>query len=636
MLLLKGTMEFKEIQRIVGDTAPEGKIRKVDVEGPKVILYTDDMPYFVDNPQKVRSMASSLKKRIIVRSSPEALMDPVKAKNAIEQIIPSEANIVSVEFDEFFCEVRIEAEKLGLVIGKHGETLEKITRETGWNPKLLRKPPLLSDTVRSIRKTLFENGKERQKILQRIGRMIYRKPDAECDWIRVTPLGGAQQVGRSCVLLQTPGSNVLMDCGINVAAQENDRFPDFRAMKLAINELDAVVISHAHLDHCGFIPYLYKYGYDGPIYCTEPTRDMMALLVLDAVEIGVKGQNELPFGSKEVRKMIKHTIPLEYGEVADITPDIHLTLYNAGHILGSSVCHFHIGEGLHNLVYTGDFKFGDTRLLEAANYDFPRVETLIMESTYGGRYDTQPKRRDAETILIDTIKETVKGGGKVLIPVFAVGRSQEVMMVLEHAYNHKDLQVPVYIDGMIFEATAIHTSYPEYLKKHIKHQIFNGYNPFLVDSFEKVQGRKQRKEIIDSDEPCIIIATSGMMTGGPSVEYFRNLAEDGKNTICFVGYQAEGSLGKRIQNGAKEIVIDDDGKTRGIKLNMKVKTVDGFSGHADRRQLLGYAKKIKPKPKRALMMHGEQSKTMNLAMTLYDMFKIESTAPRNLDSIRLL
>ncbi len=628
-------MEFKEIQSIVEETAPDGKIAKVDVEGPKVILYTDDMPYFVENSNEVRNLATSLKKRVIVRSTSKSLIEPAEAKRMIEEIIPEEANIVDIEFDEYFGEVRIEAEKLGLVIGKHGSTLDEITKATHWNPKLLRKPPLQSDTVRTIRKTLFENAKERQKILKNVGKKIYRKPDAECDWIRVTPLGGAQQVGRSSVLLQTPASNVLIDCGINVAAQDTNRFPDFRAVKLAISELDAVVISHAHLDHCGFVPYLYKYGYDGPIYCTEPTRDLMALLVLDAVEIGVKGQNELPFTSKEVREMIKHTIPLEYGEVADITPDIHLTLYNAGHILGSSVCHFHVGEGLHNLVYTGDFKFGDTRLLEAANYDFPRVETVIMESTYGGRYDAQPKRRDAESLLINTIKKTVKRGGKVLVPVFSVGRSQEVMMVLENAYRYGELDVPVYLDGMIWEATAIHTSYPEYLKKHIKHRIFNGHNPFLVDAFEKVE-HKERPAIIESDDPCVVLATSGMMTGGPSVEYFKAWADDPKNMITFVGYQAEGSLGRRIQNGLNEIAIEENGRTKGLKVNIGVKTVDGFSGHADRRQLLGYAKKINPRPKRAIIMHGEASKTNNLAMTLYDMFGYEATAPRNLDSIRLV
>jgi KH/beta-lactamase-domain protein len=628
-------MEFKEIQKIVEETAPQGKIVKVDVEGPKVVLYTNDMRFFVDNSSEVRDLATSLKKRVIVRSTPDSLLDPVEAKQVIQEIIPEEANIVDIEFDDHFGEVRIEAEKLGLVIGKHGITLEEITRRTRWTPKLLRKPPIQSETVRSIRKMLFDNREERLKILKGVGKKIYRKPDAECDWIRVTPLGGAQQVGRSSVLLQTPESNVLVDCGINVAAKEQDRFPDFRAAKLAISELDAVVISHAHLDHCGFLPYLYKYGYDGPIYCTEPTRDLMLLLVMDAVEIGLKGQNELPFSNKEVKEMIKHTIPLEYEEVADITPDIHLTLYNAGHILGSAICHFHIGEGLHNLVYTGDFKFGDTRLLEAANFEFPRVETMIIESTYGGRYDTQPKRRDAEQLLIDIIQDTVSKGGKMLIPVFSVGRSQEVMMVLEAAYRFGNLEVPVYLDGMIWEATAIHTSYPEYLKRHIKHRVFNGYNPFLVDAFERVE-HKRRPDIIDSRDPCVILATSGMMTGGPSVEYFKAFADNPDNTLAFVGYQAEGSLGRRLQNGLQEVPVEDNGRTKALKVNLRVETVDGFSGHADRRQLLGYCKKINPKPRRVIVMHGEASKANNLSATLYDMFGFDASAPRNLDSIRLV
>jgi uncharacterized protein len=258
-----------------------------------------------------------------------------------------------------------------------------------------------------------------------------------------------------------------------------------------------------------------------------------------------------------------------------------------------------------------------------------------MESTYGGRYDAQPKRRDAEMILIDTIRKTAERGGKTLIPVFSVGRSQEVMMVLENAFRFGELDIPVFLDGMIWEATAIHTSYPEHLKKHIKHHIFNGYNPFLVDQFERVD-HKKRQEIIDSEKPCVILATSGMMTGGPSVEYFKKMASNELNTIAFVGYQSEGSLGRRIQNGINEIAIDDDGKTRGIKVKIGVKTIDGFSGHADRRQLLGYAKKISPRPKKVITMHGEANKALNLAMTIYDMFGIEAVAPKNLDSIRLI
>ena len=628
-------MEFKDIKHMIEENAPIEKITKIDVEGPKIVLYTDDIKYFVENDGEVRNLATLLKKRIILRSDADKLMEVGKAREAIKKIIPEEANITGIEFDPNFREVYIEAEKLGLVIGKQGQTLDEITKKTSWIPKLLRKPPIESDTVRGIRKNLFESSEDRLKILQKVGRKIYRKPDASCDWIRVTLLGGAREVGRSCLLLQTPESNVLIDCGINTAATNNGRFPDFRAAKLQIENLDAIIISHAHLDHCGFLPYLYKYGYEGPVYCTEPTRDLMTLLQLDAIEVSEREDKELPFTSSELKKMIKYVIPLDYNEVADITPDMRLTLYNAGHILGSSMVHFHVGEGLHNIVYTGDFKFGDTRLLEAANYEFPRVETMIIESTYGGRYDAQPRRRNAERELIDTINETVKNGGKVLIPVFSVGRSQEVMMVLENYTRFGEMEVPVFLDGMIWEATAIHTSYPEYLRNNIKKRIFNGYNPFLAETFEKVNP-KNRKDIIEDKDPCVILATSGMMTGGPSVEYFRNMAEDSKNTLAFVGYQAEGSLGRRIQSGVSEIPIEKNGRTVALKINMQIRTIDGFSGHADRRQLLGYSKKINPRPKRALIVHGEEKKALNLAMTLHEMFGFESSAPQNLDTIRLV
>ncbi len=628
-------MELNDIKQLLRENAPEGKIDKIDVEGPKIVLYTSSLGYFMENSEEVRSLATVLKKRIILRSTPEKLMDPEEAEIRIKQIIPEEANIIEITFDQHFREVRIEAEKLGLVIGKHGATLNDVARITNWVPRLLRKPPIESDIISTIRKILYESSEERQKILRTVGRNIYRRPDATCDWIRITPLGGAREVGRSCVLLQTPESNVLMDCGINVAASGTDRYPDFRASKLAIDELDAVIVSHAHLDHCGFIPYLYRYGYDGPVYCTEPTRDLMTLLQLDAIDVSNREDKELPFTSKEVRRMLKHTISIDYGEVADITPDMRLTLYNAGHILGSAVTHLHVGEGLHNIVYTGDLKFGDTRLLDAANFEFPRVETLIIESTYGGRYDTQPSRKDAEKELIDVIRKTVDRKGKLLIPVFSVGRSQEVMLVLENYARYDELDIPVFLDGMIWEATAIHTSYPEYLKRYIRNRIFNGYNPFLADTFEKVKPKK-RKEIIESKEPCIILATSGMMTGGPSVEYFKNLAHDPANTLAFVGYQAEGSLGRRIHSGLKEIPIEKNGRTTALKVNLDVKVIDGFSGHADRRQLLGYSKKISPRPKRVITMHGEEKKCMNLSMTLFDMFGFEPTTPRNLETIRLV
>ncbi|MEM2918798.1 MAG: beta-CASP ribonuclease aCPSF1 [Candidatus Altiarchaeota archaeon] len=630
------SLEFKEIKKLVEENAPKDKVAKIEVEGPKIVLYTPDLEFFIQNSEEIKKLATILKKRIILRSMPEKLLPIEKADKEIRKIVPKEANLSSIYFDPNFQEVYIEAEKLGLVIGKQGTTLEEIIRRTKWTPRLLRKPPIDSKIIESTRKMLFESSETRLKNLHEVGRKIYRKPNAECDWIRITPLGGAREVGRSCFLLQTPESNVLIDCGINVAATGMDRFPDLRAMKIETEILDAVIISHAHLDHCGFLPYLYKYGYKGPVYCTEPTRDLMALLQLDAVEISERDdERELPYSSKEIRMALKHTIPLEYEEVADITPDIRITLYNAGHILGSSIVHLHIGEGLHNIVYSGDLKFGDTRLLEAANYEFPRVETLILESTYGGRYDILPNRKESEQELIKTIKYTIERKGKVLIPVFSVGRSQEVMMVLENYFRSGEIDVPVFLDGMIWEATAIHTSYPEYLKLYLRNRIFNGYNPFLVDKFEKVDAKK-RQELLNSKDPFIVLSTSGMMTGGPSVEYFKRFAENKDNTLIFVGYQSEGSLGRRIQNGLKELTIDEDGKTKLLKIEMEIKTIEGFSGHADRRQLLGYSKKIYPKPKRAILVHGEESKIMNLATTLYEMFNFEFSTPKNLETIRLV
>jgi hypothetical protein len=239
-------------------------------------------------------------------------------------------------------------------------------------------------------------------------------------------------------------------------------------------------------------------------------------------------------------------------------------------------------------------------------------------------------------MLLDIIKKTVERKGKVLIPVFSVGRSQEVMIVLENFVRMGELNVPVYLDGMIWEATAIHTLYPEYLKKHIRHRIFNGQNPFLAETFKQVKGRKERHKIVESEETCVILATSGMMTGGPSVEDFKQFADDAKNAIAFVGYQAEGSMGRRIQNGLSEMPIEREGRTVALKVNMEVRTVDGFSGHADRRQLLGYAKKIHPKPKKALIVHGEEKKSINLAGTLNEMFGFDAVAPQTLDTIRLV
>jgi KH/beta-lactamase-domain protein len=382
---------------------------------------------------------------------------------------------------------------------------------------------------------------------------------------------------------------------------------------------------------------LYKYGYEGPIYCTPPTRDLFVLLQLDYIEVTGREGRRLPYDSSLIKQALKHTITLNYGDVTDIAPDTKLTMHNAGHILGSSIAHFHIGDGLYNVAFTGDFKYERTRLFDPAVNSFPRLETLVTEATYGGTNSIQPSRKEAEINLLKVVKDTIGRGGKVIIPAFAVGRSQEVMIVLEEAIRKKVIdEVPVYLDGMISEATAIHTTYPEYLNNDLRELIFHrGINPFLAECFVQVENPSKRTEVIDGS-PCVILATSGMLNGGPIMEYLKRLGPDEKNTLVIVGYQAEGTLGRRIQKGWKEVPLSAEGKTQTVKMNLEVTTVDGFSGHSDRNQLMEYIRRIYPKPGRILTNHGDESSCLDLASSLYKRYRIPTMAPMNLETVRLI
>ena len=605
-------------------------VTSVEFEGPELVLYTEDTQRFVDDGALVRTLAKELKKRISVRPSSDILMEPEKASKAIHEIIPEEGGIKDIYFDMDKAEVIIEAEKPGLVIGTHGATLREVAKEIGWRPNVIRAPPIQSPIIKSIRRYLREESDFRKSFLKKVGRRIYRDKSKEDEWLRITALGGCREVGRNSFLLSTPETRILIDCGVSVGSEGTPYL--YVPEVTPLSDIDAVVITHAHLDHTGLVPLLFQYAYDGPIYMTQPTRDLMVLLLLDYLEVAAREGNKIPYKSSRIRDAIRHTIPLKYGDVTDISPDVKLTLYNAGHILGSSVVYFHVGNGLHNIAFSGDIKYERTFLFDPAFNGFPRLETLIMESTYGGANDMQPPRREAEKNLKDAIVKTIERKGKVIIPAFAVGRSQEVMIALEGM----DLEVPVYLDGMIWEATSIHTAYPEYLNKKLKNSIFQGENPFLSDIFVQVDDSEKRKSIIGDGEPSIILATSGMLNGGPVLEHLKGLAGDEKNTLVFVGYQAEGTLGRRIQKGWDEIQLADEGKIRNVKIKMDIHTVDGFSGHSDRNQLVEFVRGIKPLPSKVMCMHGENNKCLALASGIHKKFNIDTVAPMNLETLRLV
>ncbi|MBU0980076.1 MAG: beta-CASP ribonuclease aCPSF1 [Nanoarchaeota archaeon] len=625
---------LKEVMKFL----PKDSISEAGFEGANIVLYTKDREFFMDNNGLIKKAVNEIKKRIELRPDPSICMDQEDAEKAIKKILPEDAKAEGIIFDPQRSVVIIEAEKPGLAIGKQGSVLREIRAKTYWVPIIKRKPALRSKLIESIRAVLYENNDYRKKFLDKIGHRIYDGwiRGKKSEWIRVSFLGGGRQVGRSCIFLQTPESRVLIDCGINPATKD-DAYPFLEAPEFDINELDAVIITHAHLDHSGFVPYLFKFGYRGPVYCTLPTRDVMSLLQLDMIKIARHEGQDPIFSSDEVRETVKHTIALDYNEVTDITPDVRITLLNAGHILGSAMVHMNIGNGLHNLLYTGDMKFGRTQLLESASADFTRLETLMIESTYGNKDNVMPSKKECEDYLSSIVTTTVKRGGKVLIPVLGVGRAQEVLLIVENLIRTGKIdKINCYIDGMVWDVTAIHTAYPEFLNNYIRKQIFHkDDNPFLSDCFKRVGSQKERKQVIEEGGPCVIIATSGMLVGGPSVEYLKALASGSMHSLVFVCYQAEGSLGRRIQRGEREIVFSNGNKQEVTKINMEIHTIDGLSGHSSRKQLMSFLYKCSPRPKKVIVNHGESSRCLDLASSMHKQFRVETIAPRNLESVRI-
>jgi len=623
--------ELKEIIKSL--VPPEAGITKIEFEGPEITLYTKNPAIFFENENLVANIASELKKRVNIRADKSLLKEPEEAKELIESIIPAEAEVKDIKFNDAFGEVVIEALKPGLVIGKGGTTSKAIILQTGWTPHIYRAPTSKSEILKGIRHHMHRYQKERKAILNKIAERIYRESRSNNTWSRIVCLGGFREVGRSCILFEKNETKILLDCGINVASNK-EQYPYLDALNFPLNEIDAVVVTHAHMDHAGFVPYLFRNGYEGPVYCTEPTRDLMALLHFDYIDVLVKEGSEPPYTEQDIKNMLKYCVTREYNEVTDIAPDIRLTLHNAAHILGSASVHLHVGMGEHNLLYSGDIKYGFTRLFDAMETKYPRLETLIIESTYGDKFDVQPSREKAEEMLISLINETIAKGGNVLIPVFAVGRGQEIMLVIESYYRRGEFKGKCYIDGMTAEANAIFTAYPEYMREGIRRRILQNDSPFTSEIFETVK-EGERKEIINNGG-SVIIASSGMLTGGPSVEYLKALAEDEKNTLIFVGYQGEGSLGRKIQNGTRVIpVVGKNEKTKALKINMRVETVEGFSGHSDRNQLIAYIKNLKPAAKQIIVNHGEKQKAINFANFISTRLGIKATALQNLDAKRL-
>jgi KH/beta-lactamase-domain protein len=631
-------LSYAEIRNtILSKIPPEVGITRIEFEGPRLAIYTQKPEILHENSHIVAEIAGIIKKRIVIRSDPSVRSSEIEAERVIKEVITEDAGIVQSYFDPTLGEVALEVQKPGVAIGKGGSNLQEIVRRTHWSPNIVRSPPIPSLTIKQIRGYLYSKSKERERFLRETGEAIFRPMFNSSGDVRVTFLGSSRHVGRSAILVRTRESSILLDCGINPGTSRPiGAYPRLDVEEFDLGRLDAVVITHAHLDHCGFVPYLFKYGYDGPVYCSEPTASLMTLLQGDYLDVMSMEGRVPPYCGDDIREVIIHTIPLAWGEVTDVSPDIRLTLHNAGHILGSSIVHLHIGKGLHNIVYTGDFKYGYTQLLAPAAAQFPRVETLIMESTYGGPTNITPPRVETEAGFVEIANKFLKNG-KVIIPVPAVGRAQEILMVINKYMEEGELtEVPVYIEGMISEATGIHTAYPDYLSSELRDQILReGRNPFESDYFTVVKQQDSRDEIAEGG-PCIIMATAGMMEGGPVIEYFKRLAPWEENGLIFVSYQVTGTLGQRLQGGMRSVqTFNRDGKMEITNVRLGIETVEGFSGHSDRRQLLNYVRKLRPTPRRVFFVHGEESKCDDMARTVSRFRGVRGFSPNMLETFLL-
>ncbi|HET9806933.1 MAG TPA: beta-CASP ribonuclease aCPSF1 [Nitrososphaeraceae archaeon] len=654
--------EEEAITKTILDSVPkESQITLARFEGPYIALYTKNPKFsLTELTYYLSSLSKTLKKRFIVRTDNSIRLQEDKTRSIVAKILPKDVVVSAVFCDDATGEVVLEVNKPEAI---DSEILINIAHSTGWIAHLRRSSHISSMSIKNIHTILKSSSKERSSFLRELGKRVFREPlikriDETFEnekfsnrtitngnkpnkiWnnkeVYIFCLGGVKQVGRSCFLVVTSESKIMLDCGINPGENNGiDAFPRIDWLDCQLEDIDAIVISHAHIDHQGFLPTLFKYGYDGPVYCTEPTLPLMNLLQSDSVKIAQNNGIYCPYETRDINEVIKHCITLPYGKPTDISPDITITLNNAGHIMGSATVHLNI-SGAHNILYSGDYKYSKTQLLDCAVSNYPRVETLITESTYGGSNDIMPDQSVVYNTFTETINKTLTNGGKVLIPLPAVGRAQEIMLVLDKEMKEGRLiEAPIYIEGMISEASAIHMSYAHYLGQDVRRSVSQGINPFQSEYFTVVNGLGKRDEVLNDPNPAIIMATSGMLEGGPSVEYFKEIATRSNNKMIFVSYQINGTLGRRVLDGNMNEVsmMDKNGKVKVIPLKCQTQKIDGFSGHSDFNQILSFVSRIKPK--RVLVNHGERTKSENIASTIYNKIGIRSSVPDNREIIKL-
>lgn len=437
--------------------------------------------------------------------------------------------------------------------------------------------------------------------------------------IKVTPLGAGQDVGRSCLLLSMGGKNIMLDCGMHMGFNDERRFPDFSYIVPEgpiTSHIDCVIISHFHLDHCGALPYMSEIvGYNGPIYMTHPTKAICPILLEDMRKVAVERKGESNFFTTQmIKDCMKKVTAVTLHQSVMVDYELEIKAYYAGHVLGAAM--FWIRVGSQSVVYTGDYNMTPDRHLGAAWIDKCRPDLLITESTYATTI--RDSKRCRERDFLKKVHECVARGGKVLIPVFALGRAQELCILLETYWERMNLKYPIYFAlGLTEKANTYYKMFITWTNQKIR-KTFVHRNMF---EFKHIKAFD--KGYIDNPGAMVVFATPGMLHAGLSLQIFKKWAPNENNMVIMPGYCVQGTVGHKVLGGAKKIEFEN---RQVVEVKMSVEYMS-FSAHADAKGIMQLIQNCEPK--NVMLVHGEADRMQFLMTKIKDEFKIDCFMPAN-------
>ena len=437
--------------------------------------------------------------------------------------------------------------------------------------------------------------------------------------------GGAKEVTGACYLLETATTKILVDCGLFQGRKECEDL-NFKTFKFQPSEIDALFVTHAHLDHVGRIPKLVREGFKGTIYSTAPTRDLARLILEDALHLAEREHDAL-YTAEDIARTFSLWHVLAYREEHTIG-DIHIQLRESGHILGSAFVEIR-GEGKH-VLFTGDL--GNVpSVLTPPPERFKDIQYLIIESAYGNRVHEAEGER---TLLLERALEDVASrGGTLMIPAFATERTQDILHLLNEMVLEKRVpEMPVFVDApLATRVTEVFEKYTNFYKEEIKKLFLAHPNLFKFKRLKFTVTVDESKAINDVPPPKVIIAGSGMMSGGRILHHARRYLGDPKSMLLVIGYQAAGSLGRRLLDGEKTVKILGDE----INVRAEIRQINGFSAHADNPQLFDFVELSKDALKKVFVVQGEDAQALHFAQEIKDRLGVEAEAPEMYQGVEI-